>query len=84
MAHGQAFGHRIFPFENMDVRAADRGGGDAHQRVVGADVGDGFIDQFDAAGFDEHRRFHACNHGSLLGWMEQLSGYSIPQAEGLR
>ncbi len=53
-----------------DIRACGCGcrcrrwwGGDADQGIVGIDVGQGFVDQFDAAWRDENCRFH---HGPDL------------------
>src|SRR5690606_25996884 len=66
-AHGlvadrEALGDRIFALEDVDVGTADRGGGDADQRVVGPDIRNGLFDQFDTAGFDEYGGFHGGDH----------------------
>ena len=66
VAHRQALGHRVLALQNVHIGAADRGGGDAQQRVVGADSGDGLVGQFNAAGFDKDGGFHAAGHGVLL------------------
>jgi len=55
---GQSFADRILAFEDVNIRAANRGGGDANQRVQRADVGHGFLLDYDAAGLDEDRGFH--------------------------
>jgi hypothetical protein len=66
VAHGQALGHRVFALEDVHVGAADGGGRDADQRIVGAHVGDGLVDQLDAAGFDENGGFHAKRLADLV------------------
>ena len=65
MANGQATLHRVLTFQDMDIGAADRGGGHAHQGIVGADFRNRFIVNFDTAGFNEDGRFHHGRHGSL-------------------
>ena len=67
MADGQTALDRIFPLEDMDIRAADRGGGDAHQRIIGANFGDPFIFKDNPAVFNKDRRFHHTRHnGSCI------------------
>jgi hypothetical protein len=63
MPHRQALGHGVFALENVHVRAADSGGGDAHQRIVGAHIGDGLVGQLDAAFVDKNGGFHHGGHG---------------------
>ncbi len=43
VSDGQACRHRVLTLEDMHVGAADGGRGDAQQRVVGADLGDGLV-----------------------------------------
>jgi len=60
---GQAGSDRVFTLENVDIGAADGGRGDAQQRIVGTNLGDGLVLQFDAARLDEHGGFHH-GHGA--------------------
>ncbi len=62
MTDGQAAGHRIFAFENMDIGAADGGGGDPDQRVERAYIGNRFLTEYDLAGLDEYGGFHVVFH----------------------
>ena len=59
---GQAFADGILALEDVNIGAADRGRGDAHQRVQGTDVGYGLGFENDAAGLNEDRGFHP-GHG---------------------
>ena len=67
----EALGDGVFTLEDVDVGAADGGGGDADQCIVGADIGQRLVGEFDAAGFDEHRRFHHGRHSVLpmIDWL---------------
>ena len=67
VAHGQALGHRVFALEDVHVRAADGGGRDADQGIVGAHRGDGLADQLNAARFNEDGGFHGA-HGETPWW----------------
>ena len=64
---GQAGSDRVFTLENVDVGAADGGRGDAQQRIVGTNLGDGLVLQFDAARLDEHGGFHHGHGATPLG-----------------
>ena len=55
----------IFPFQDMDIGAADGGCRDFDQRFAGTGFGDRFFIQYDFAGFDENGRFHG-THRMLL------------------
>src|SRR5690606_33153351 len=70
----QARRDRILALEDVDVGAADGGRGDANERVVGTDIGDGFIGQLDAAGLDEYSGFHHGSHWVLLAWNRRGCG----------
>src|SRR5690606_14908967 len=74
VADRQARRDRILALEDVDVGAADGGGSDANERVVGTDIGDGFIGQLDAAGLDEYSGFHHGSHWVLLAWNRRGCG----------
>ena len=58
VADGQPSGHRILALEDVDVGAADRGGGDADERIERTDIRDRLLVEDDAAGLDEDGDFH--------------------------
>src|SRR5690606_4067963 len=49
----QASGDRVLTFENVDVGTANSGGGNTHQCVIGAYIGDGLIGQLDTSRLDK-------------------------------
>ena len=66
MADGQAFGDGIFALEDVDVSAADRGRGDAHQGIARSDIGNWFLVEHDSTRLDEDGGFHAWHLDLLL------------------
>jgi hypothetical protein len=66
MTDGQAARDWIFALQDMYVRAADRRGGDADQRVQRTDVRDGLFIEHNAVRFDENRRLHLPGHDWIL------------------
>ena len=65
MPHGQPLLNGIFPFENMHVRTANRGGGDPDQSIVGTHIGNGFFNDFNAPFFNKGGGFHRLAHRLL-------------------
>ncbi|MNP60204.1 hypothetical protein D3C76_1552680 [compost metagenome] len=63
MADGQAFFHRVFAAQNVHIRTADRGRGDANQGICRADLGNGLVIQHNSIFVDKDRSFHVC-HGN--------------------
>ena len=60
---GQALGDGILALQDMDVRAADCGGGYAHQRIQRPDIRYRLFVQDDPSVFDKDRRLHPACHG---------------------
>jgi hypothetical protein len=63
--NGQALGDGIFAFQDVDVCAADRGGGDFQHHIQRTGDGDRFFVQHDAAGLDKNRSSHLGHDNSL-------------------
>jgi hypothetical protein len=59
----EASGHRILAFEDMDVSAADCGGGDADQGIERPNIRDRLLIKDDASGLDKDRNFHLGHDG---------------------
>jgi hypothetical protein len=58
MSDDASFGDGVLAFEDVDIGAADGGGGDAEKRVARADLGDRLVFQNDAAWLDKDSGFH--------------------------
>src|SRR5690606_21805416 len=67
VTHCQALGHRVLTLEDVHVGAADGGGGDAYQRIVGANWRNGFFHQFDTPGLYKYRSFHQAHSPASIG-----------------
>src|SRR5690606_24489033 len=58
----QTFGDGVFALEDMNVRAADGGGGDANEGIERTNVGNGLLIENDATRLDKDRGFHLGGH----------------------
>ena len=62
VADGEAGTNRILALQDVNVSAANRRGGDPHQRVERPDVRDRLLLQHDPTPLDEYRGFHFRHH----------------------
>src|SRR3546814_4633486 len=71
----RSLAYRIFAFDDMHVRPADRGCGDADKSIKRADVGDWLLIQCNAARLDEYGGFHfrSDEHTSELQSLMRIS-----------